>query len=44
MMAREMIFELAGYRPFDAPMPGIVDSRRHFVSQQAALAFKKLDG
>jgi len=31
------VFELAGHAAFDGPMPGIVDSRGHFVGNQASL-------
>jgi hypothetical protein len=40
----KMIFELASDRAFNTPVAGIVDARRHFVREQAAIAFKKFDG
>jgi hypothetical protein len=40
----QMVFELAGDRPFDGPVAGIVNARRHFVSEEAALVLEKLDG
>src|SRR5882762_6466519 len=40
----QVIFELAGERAFDSPMPRIVDARRHFVSQQAPFVLEKFDG
>src|SRR5438093_1468408 len=39
-----MILKLASHGAFDAPMAGIVDARRHFICEQAAFAFEKLDG
>ena len=40
----EMVFELAGNRAFDGPMAGIMNARSHFVGEQAAIVFEKLDG
>src|SRR5207245_4844801 len=37
----KMVFKLAGDRAFDRPMAGIVNARRHFICEQAAVAFKK---
>src|ERR1700686_4348794 len=39
-----MVFELAGHSAFDGPMPGIVDSRSHFIGNQSSLDDEKLDG
>src|SRR6267154_3563681 len=40
----QVIFELAGDRAFDSPMTGIVDARRHFVSQQTPFVLEKFNG
>lgn len=40
----EMVFELAGDRPFYRPVAGIVNARRHFVSEEEAPLLEKLDG
>ncbi len=40
----QMVFELAGHAAFDGPMPGIVDSRSHFIGNQSALDDEEFDG
>ncbi len=37
----QMVFELAGGRALDGPVPGIVHPRRHFVAQQAAIVLEQ---
>src|SRR5882757_2307219 len=39
----QMVFELAGHAAFDGPMPRIVDSRGHFVGNQASLDDEEFD-
>ena len=40
----EMVFELTGDGAFDGPVAGIVDARGHFVGEEQAIVFEKLDG
>ena len=40
----QMVLELTGERAFDGPVAGVVDARRHFVGEQAAILFEKFDG
>ena len=37
-----MILELAGMRPLNRPMPGVVHPRRHLVGEEAAFMHEEL--
>src|SRR6202795_2010969 len=40
----KMVLKLAGDAPFDAPMSGIMNSRRHFIGEQTPFDDEKLNG
>src|SRR6185436_20948256 len=39
-----VVFELAGFRALDGPMPRVVNARRHLVGDELAARDEELDG